>query len=154
MNIRLLFLGLRGGCCCRMAGAFARRRAVPGVSVTVATVEPGNSDPLADEVMVEAGVPLTAEPCATLAEVSQSEYDIVVQLCPPSVAQLPLLTGRPTVVPWNLPDPAAFSPDPEARRTDFRNLRDTIRRQVVDFFEQGYLEAIADLRANSAMLIA
>ena len=148
MNIRLLFLGLRGSCRCRMAGAFARRRALAGVSV-----EPDVSDPLVDAVMAEAGLPLNTEPCANLAEVSRNEYDVVVLVCPQAVMQLPLLLGRPTVVQWNLPDPAIFSRESEARLTEFRNLRDAIRRQVAELFEQGYLEAIADVRANSAMII-
>ena len=153
MNIRLLFLGLRGSCRCRMAGVFARRRATPGISVTFATVEPDVTDPLADEVMAEIGLPLGAESCSTLAEVSRSEYDIVVLVCSQAAAQLPLLPGRPTLVQWNLPEPLLFGKDVETRRAEFRNLRDTVRRQVADLFEQGYLEAVADVRANSAMLI-
>jgi PAS domain S-box-containing protein len=153
MNIRLLFLGLRGSCRCRMAGAFARQRAMPGLSVSFATVDPDVSDPLVDEVMAEVGLPSGVESCATMAEVSQSEYDIVVVVCPQAAAQLPLLPGRPTVVQWKLAEPLRFSQDVETRRAEFRNLRDAIQRLVTDFFEQGYLEAVADARANSAMII-
>ena len=153
MTLHLLFLDLRGSCRCRMAGAFARQRAVPGLQVTFATVEPGGVDPLAEAVMAEAGLPLQLEPCRTLAEVSGNEYDIVVVVCPQAMAQLPLLTGRPTVVQWRLPDPADFSRELEVRRAEFGNLRDILRRLVADFLEQGYLESIAELRAYSAMII-
>jgi len=153
MNIRLLFLGLRGSCRSRMAGAFARRRAAPGVSVSVATVEPDGADPLADEVMAEIDAPLGAESCITLAEVAKNEYDIVVVVCPQAAAQLPLLLGHPATVQWQLPDPQTFSRNPETRRAEFRALRDRVRHLVTDFFEQGTLEAIAGMRANSDMII-
>ncbi|MEI8243178.1 MAG: sigma 54-interacting transcriptional regulator [bacterium] len=153
MNIRLLFLGLQCSSCCHMAGAFARRRAMAGLSVTVATVEDGRKDPLADEVMAEAGLPLGDEPGVLLKDVLRNEYDIVVVVCPQAAAQLPLLPGRPTLLHWKLPDPTRFSQEIGARREAFRNLRDTIRRLTGDFFEQGSLEAIADSRAYSAMII-
>ena len=136
-----------------MACAFARQRATPGLSVSFATVDSAVSDPLVDEVMAEIGLPPGAEACATLAEVSRNAYDIVVVVCPQAAARMPLLLGRPTVVQWNLPEPLLFSKDVETRRAEFRTLRDSVRRLMSDFFEQGYLEAIAETRASGAMIV-
>jgi PAS domain S-box-containing protein len=135
-----------------MAGAFARRRALPGISVVAATLEQAPAEPLVAEVMAEAGVPISPEPCPLLAEVTRDEFDLVIVTCQQAGSLLPLLPGRPTLVQWALPDPAQFSRDPARRREEFRNLRDTIRRLVADFFDQGYLEAISGLRASGAMI--
>ncbi len=135
-----------------MAGAFVQGREVSGVSVSFATIAPEAADSLADEVMAEIGLQPRTELCLSLAEAAKNEYDIVIVVCPQAAEQLPLLPGRPTVVRWTLPDPAGFSSDPEARRAEFRRLRDTIGRLVADLFEQGYLDAIAATRASSAMI--
>ncbi|MEI6211006.1 MAG: sigma 54-interacting transcriptional regulator [bacterium] len=153
MNTRLLFLGYRGSCRCRMAGAIARARAVPGIRVTSAMVEPVQMDPLAEEVMAEGGLQSGGELCVPLSEILRQEYDIVVVVCPQAAAQLPLLPGHPSVVQWVLPDPACFSQDPGTRRDEYRNLLETIRRQVADFFEQGSLQAIIGVRASSDMIL-
>ena len=152
MNIRLLFLGLHGSCRCRMAGAFARQRAWAGLSITVATVEPGEADALASAVMTEIGLPLGTEPCVPLAAVAQHEFDLVVVVSPQALALLPLLPGRPTLVQWDLPDPQGFSAEAAVRHAEFCKLREKIRHLVADFFEQGYLAAIADVRASSDMI--
>jgi arsenate reductase len=78
-----------------MAGAIARARAVPGIRVTSAMVEPAPMDPLAEEVLAEGGLLSGAEPCVTLSEILRQEYDIVVVVCPQAAAQLPLLPGSP-----------------------------------------------------------
>jgi transcriptional regulator with PAS, ATPase and Fis domain len=152
MNVRVLFLGGREGSCSRMAAAFARRRATPGVLIAQAMLEPGTPDPLALEVMAENGWPLNGEPVATLVELASQEYDLVIAVSPQVEARLPLLLGRPAVVTWNLPDPAQFAAEPEVRRMEFRKLRDVIRQMVTDLFEQGYVQALAELRAYTGLI--
>jgi len=152
MNIRLLFLGLNDASRCRMAAAFARHRAVSDVTISCATVEPATFDPLADEVMAEVGLPLAGGTCASLTELLSREFDLVVA-AGDALDPLPLLPGHPAFIQWRLPDPAGFSADAVARRREYASLRDAIRRQVADFFEQGYLAAIDDLRAYSTRIL-
>ena len=138
-----------------MAGAWVRQRAASGVRVTLAAIEADAADPLADEVLSEAGLVGTgALPCRLIAEVAQDEFDLVVTLCPAAAAQLPLLPGNPVVVAWNLPDPVAALPaSDEPRRAAWRTLRDALGRQVADLFDQGYLAAFGALREQSAQIL-
>jgi PAS domain S-box-containing protein len=154
MKLRLLFLGLRAACPNRMAAAFARRQ--PGaeeMEIGCATIEAAPPDPAAGAAMAETGLRLEEEACPELAALDGRPFDIVVTLCRQAGDRQPLLSGRPAVIQWNLPDPAGFDADPARRVAQFRELRDAIRRLVADLFEQGYVAAFASLRAASDLIL-
>jgi PAS domain S-box-containing protein len=153
MNVRVLFLDGRDGSSSRMAAALARRRATPGVAISQAMLEPGTPDPLVAEVMAENGWSLNGEPDTTLADMAGQEFDLVIALCAQAAAQLPLLLGRPAVVIWRLPEPAQFAVEPAVRRMEFRKLRDMLQQLVADLFEQGYVQALAELRVHTTMIV-
>ena len=141
MQIRLLFLGLRGSCRCRMAGAFARRRAAPGINVAFAMVEPGASDPLADEVMAEIGLDISRHKPVTFEEIDEWEglnFDLIITLAPEAHHRALELTRTSgvDVEYWPTADPSGVEGSREQRLDAYREVRDQLLARIRQRFSR------------------
>jgi len=137
-----------------MAEAFARARNQPGINITSAgTDEPSRVNPAAIAVMKEAGIDISAYKSKSLSSVNSERFDIVITLCSRSAGICPVLPGYPERIDWNLTDPASAKGNDEAILNAFRQSRDEIRRLVDDFYDLGYLSALASAGQCANMIL-
>ena len=110
----------------QMAEGFARSMAPEGVTVWSAGSQPTKLNPLAVQVMQEAGIDISGQRAKRLDEVPLDEADTIVTLCDPN--ECPVVAVKVRRIHWPLDDPTAA---PEAERLEaFRAARDEIRWRV------------------------
>ena len=117
----------------QMAEGWAGALAPDGVEVWSAGTHPAGVNPLAVEVMKEAGVDISGQRSKSLQEVP-AEADYVVTLCAEADAECPNLPALKERLAWHLPDPASVGGSDEDRRAAFRTARDRIEGLVRELF--------------------
>lgn len=150
---KLLFVSEGDSCRSRMAEAFARAKSRRGLVVLGAGLVARDLQPLAAEVMTEAGVGLDSRAPQTLIELPDRDCDVVITLCAKATEHCLNLPGNPQQVHWDIADPAAAPGDEAARKEAFRRVRDEIRQLVNDLFDRGYLAALLHAQAKADQIL-
>ncbi|MDH4120693.1 MAG: arsenate reductase ArsC [Deltaproteobacteria bacterium] len=134
MNI--LFLCVANSARSQMAEGLARKWWGKDARVESAGSHPGQRvHPLAIQVMAEVGISLEGHrPKAwnDLPEIFTSKLNWVMTLCAEEVC--PVVPFKTRVLPWPLPDPAAFPEDQQLEA--FRHTRNLLEEKLKDFQRQ------------------
>jgi arsenate reductase len=128
----VLFLCVANSARSQMAEAICRSVAPPGTRVYSAGSEPTRINPLAIRALQEIGLDASSHRAKSIAEVPADEIDTVVTLCAEEVC--PVFAGAVRRLHWPLPDPAAATGDEAVRLTQFRSVRDELRRRISELF--------------------
>jgi PAS domain S-box-containing protein len=148
--MKILFLSAPGAAVARIAHAISLHdHAGKAEFVSCGTAETG-SDRSALSATAEVGIELSPATSTPLTDLSQLDIDIVIALSANAAQACPVLPGRPQIIRWNLAEVSDDLPDPAAA---YNSLRDTIRRLLDDFFKRGYLEALAESRHCSSLIL-
>jgi thioredoxin type arsenate reductase len=132
MASSILFLCVANSARSQIAEGLARRLAPPGTRVFSAGSEPGTINPLAVQVLREAGVDASRQYSKGLDAVPLDAIDLVVTLCAEEVC--PLFPRPVRKLHWPLPDPARVAGSEEERLAAFRGVRDELARRVPGLF--------------------
>lgn len=132
-SVRILFLCTGNSCRSQMAEGFARALR-PELTAFSAGVVARGLDPLAVEVMAEAGVDISGQTSKRLEELSEETFDYVVTLCGHAKEHCPFFPGRTRRVHKGFDDPPELARS-AADRTEtmqvYRRVRDEIRDWVM-----------------------
>jgi arsenate reductase len=132
-RIRLLFLCTGNSCRSQMAEGFARRLRPDVIEVYSAGIEPHGLDPIAVQVMAEAGVDISAQRCKHVDELRGVAFDYVVTVCDAAHESCPVFPGRAIVVHHGFDDPprlARAAASAAGALQHYRRVRDEIRAYV------------------------
>ncbi|MCF8061075.1 MAG: arsenate reductase ArsC [Deltaproteobacteria bacterium] len=99
-----------------------------------AGTEPAEADPVALEVMQEAGVDISGRRLLRAGEISDVPVDFLVTLCDHAKKVCPLFASSGMAFHKGFPEPASFPEDREARIAEYRKLRDDIRSWLEQTF--------------------
>ena len=145
----LLFLDRNNSCCSQMAEAFARLKAPANINIVSAGIESTQINPMAIELMREVGVDISSQYSKNINEIESQVFDIAIALCGYSFNDHPILPGDPALINWNL-----FK-NPEQKKTleGLREIRDMIRKEVDNLFDNGYFAAFIALKADSQLIL-
>lgn len=113
-----------------MARGFVNARFPDRYRAASAGTAPVSVDPLAVEVMREAGVDISERPPLRAGEVSDVSVDYLVTLCDRAKGVCPLFSNCGMAFHKSFPGPESFPLEPEARLAAYRKLRDDIRAWV------------------------
>ncbi len=137
-KIRVLFVCVHNSARSQMAEAFLNAMAGDRFAASSAGLEPGALNPLAVEVMKEAGFDISRN-------VTKSVFDLyrrgdlfayVIAVCDAEAAQrCPTFPGITRTLLWSFPDPASFAGTWDERLTKTRQVRDAIRAKVEGFIK-------------------
>lgn len=122
----ILFLCVANSARSQMAEGLARARFGDRVRVQSAGSAPSAVNPMAIEVLAEAGIDIAHHVSKSVASIDPSTVDLVITLCAEEVC--PVVLGGARRLHWPLPDPAA-APEAE-RRERFRKVRDEIAARL------------------------
>ncbi|MCI0586498.1 MAG: arsenate reductase ArsC [Planctomycetes bacterium] len=131
----VLFLCTGNSCRSQMGEGWLRRLGGDRFEGASAGTEPSVVNPMAIEVMEEAGVDLSGHRSKHLREFSGRHFDFVVTVCDRAKESCPIFPGAPTLLHWSIPDPAAFTGTEKERLRVFRDARDEIRDRIRQFLE-------------------
>ncbi len=125
----ILFLCVHNAARSPMAEGWARKLLPADTGVFSAGSDPAAEvDPLAVQVMREAGVDISGHRPRRISDVSLDQVDTVITLCAEELCvTLPGIIRRET---WVLPDPASATGDSGARLDAYRSIRDALRARI------------------------
>jgi arsenate reductase len=104
-----------------------------------AGLEPGNLNPLAIEVMAEAGIDISKKKTQSTFELFKSGqlFTYVITVCDETNAErCPIFPGVTQRLHWSFPDPSAVTGTKEERLREVRAIRDEIRCKIEEWCEQ------------------
>lgn len=130
MRPLLYFICTGNSCRSQMAEGFARALGGDRLDVASAGLAPSTVNPMAIEVMQEAGVDISGHTSKAIDATLLARASVVVTLCGDANERCPAVPGSARRLHWDLPDPARVSGTEAERRAAFRAVRDRIRRHV------------------------
>ena len=129
-KLKVLFLCTGNSCRSQMAEGWARRLRNDVLDASSAGIEKHGLNPLAVQVMAEAGVDISAHTSKTVADLGDMEFDYVITVCGHAHETCPVFRGRARVVHHGFDDPPRLA---EKAKTEeealghYRRVRDEIR---------------------------
>jgi len=129
---RILFICVHNSARSQMAQAFANHEHGDVLVAQSAGLEPTALNPLAVEVMAEAGLDISAQTASSVfARYKAGEtYDYVITVCAEAETRCPVFPGIARRLHWPFDDPEALGGDPAQRLEGARRIRDAVRRAV------------------------
>ena len=145
--MKILFLCTGNACRSQMAEGWARALANPSAVIQSAGIKAHGLNPRAVQVMLEAGVDISAQTSKVISARDFDGLDLVVTVCGHADEHCPVVPARVKRIHWPLPDPAGAEGLVADIETVFRASRDDIRDRVQALLiEYDCLKAVSDER--------
>ena len=135
-RIKVLFVCIHNSARSQMAEAFLNTLAGNKFVAMSAGIEKGNLNPMAIEVMREAGIDISGNKTKSVDDFynAGSKFDYVITVCDAAHAeQCPFFPGVKKTMHWSFDDPSTFTGTQEEKLERTRQVRDEIRSQVRNF---------------------
>lgn len=130
---KVLFLSTGDATRSLIAEGFLRTLTGDRFDVTSAGVEPSALNPLADQVMKEAGIDISRQKPQKVAQSVRERFGYVVAICDAAKERSPIFPFTLHLRHWNVVDPNTAGGLPEQRAEVFRRVRDEIEDEVKRF---------------------
>lgn len=136
-KLKLLFLCTGNSCRSQMAEGWTRALKGERIEVYSAGVEVHGLNPVAVEVMAEAGIDISGQTSKHLDSLRHLQFDVVITVCDHARESCPFFPGAKKMLHVGFADPplmvkqvAAAGGDEEAQRQCYRRVRDEIHAFV------------------------
>ena len=145
---RVLFVCVHNSARSQMAEAFLNTLAGDRFSASSAGLEPGKLNPLAIEVMKEAGIDISGNMTKSVFDLYKSGalFAYVIAVCDAEAAQrCPTFPSIARTLLWSFSDPASFTGTLEEKLAKTREVRDAVKARVEKFIadeEKGVYPAL------------
>jgi arsenate reductase (thioredoxin) len=133
MARKVLFLCTGNSCRSQMAEGWFRHVAGDRAEVFSAGTKPSRINPMAVEVMREAGVDISGQRSKHVDEVAHEDFLFVITVCDAAREECPVFPGALYQLHWSIDDPAGATGTAEEKLAVFRRVRDEIAEQVHTF---------------------
>jgi arsenate reductase len=97
----------------------------------------GYVHPLAVQVMSELGIDISRQRSKSADEFREMQFDVVVTVCDNAAESCPVWLGNGHRTHIGFEDPAQAAGSDEERLAVFRQVRDEIRREILNFLASG-----------------
>ncbi len=118
----------------QMAEALVNHDLAGRVEAFSAGTEPSIVHPMAVAVMRELGIDISGARSKGLDEFANERFDYVITLCSQADETCPVFFGGTKKIHLGFPDPAAVTGTESEKLDVFRKIRDQIREQIIEFF--------------------
>ena len=137
MKKRVLFLCTGNSCRSHMAEGLTNYYLGDSWEAVSAGTEPsGYVHPLAIAALAELGIDISDHTSKTADEFRNMPLDLVITVCDDAAENCPLWLGQGNVVHISFPDPAKATGTDEEKTAVFRQVRNDIQEQVLDYLRQ------------------
>ena len=133
---KILFLSTGNSNRSLMAEGFLRSLAGNSIDVASAGIEPDEINPLAVEVMKDAGIDISKQEPKNVAESLKEHFVYVITVCDMARERCPIFPFTPYLLHWSLEDPAKEQGSTPEKKIAFARVRDDIRQKVQVFFDE------------------
>ncbi len=130
MATKVLILCTGNSCRSQMAEGFLRTLGGAAYEAHSAGVAPSQVNPLAVQVMQEAGVDISGQRSKSVTEYLGQHFSYVITVCGNAAKTCPIFPGPSIRLHWPFDDPAEAEGSPEQRLEVFRRVRDEIAAQI------------------------
>lgn len=137
MSPRVIFLCTGNSARSQMAEAFLRRYGGDQFEVYSAGLEPKGMHPLALRVMDEIGIDISGQRSKSVREyLGKVLFQYLITVCDEAEKNCPTVwPGVDQRIHWSFEDPAAFEGTPGQKLAKFREVRNQIEQQVLDWLD-------------------
>lgn len=118
----------------QMAEALLRHYGGDRYTVYSAGTRPGTVSPLAKEVINELGISMEGQYSKSVADITESDFDIAVTVCDQAQEQCPFILAK-KVIHKGFEDPAQSTGTRESKLAVFRRIRDQILSWIKENFQ-------------------
>ncbi|MGB8322946.1 MAG: arsenate reductase ArsC [Candidatus Acidiferrum sp.] len=132
-KLKVLFLSTGDATRSLIAEGFLRSLTGERFDVVSAGVDPGASNPLASEVMKEAGIDISGQKPKSIAQSLRQHFGHVITICDPAKERSPIFPFALGVLHWSIVDPNSEAGLPAQKTEAFRHARDDIKDKVKQF---------------------
>jgi len=132
---KVLFLCTGNSCRSQMAEGWGRHLHAGRFEFFSAGIEKHGLNPLAVQVMGEAGVDISTQYSKLLSELDPATFDYVITVCDHAHEQCPLFAGKAIKLHQEFPDPPRLAQDAASEEEalgHYRSVRDAIREYLVN----------------------
>lgn len=133
---RVLFICTRNSSRSQMAEGLINHDLGGKFEAFSAGTEPSFVNPLAIVVMKELGIDISRQRSKGLDEFDNQKFDYVITLCSQADEACPVFFGGTNKIHMGFPDPAAAIGSEQEKIAVFREVRDQIRKQIVEFLSK------------------
>jgi len=136
---KVLFICIHNSARSQMAEAFLNALGGGAYSAESAGLEPGVLNPLAVEVMKEAGIDISGKDTKSVFKLYQEGklYHYVITVCDESSAQrCPIFPAVIKRLHWRFDDPSALQGTHEERLRSTRVIRDAIKMKIEEWLKE------------------
>lgn len=138
-KIKVLFVCIHNSARSQIAEAFLNQLAGDRFEAQSAGLEPGVLNPLAVEVMREAGIDISAKQTKGVFDFYKQGaiFNYAITVCDETNAErCPIFPGITKRLHWNFADPASLPGSWEEKLAATRRIRDDIRQSVLTFISE------------------
>jgi arsenate reductase len=139
MKSKVLFICIHNSARSQMAEAWLNHTCGEFFEAQSAGLEPGTLNPLAVEVMREAGIDISGKKTQAVFDVFKSGqlFSHVVTVCDESSAEkCPIFPGPTKRLHWSFADPSQVTGTNEEKLRQVREVRDEIRTKIEEWCEE------------------
>ncbi|MDI6651284.1 MULTISPECIES: arsenate reductase (thioredoxin) [Leuconostoc] len=134
---KIYFLCTGNSCRSQMAEGYAKKIFPLDIfEIKSAGVEAHGLNPMAIKVMAEEGVDISKQYSKLIDLKYFNSVDMIVTLCGDAKDKCPMIPVQTKCLHWPLPDPAQTKGTLEEQLHEFRNVRDEIKRLVLEMNRQ------------------
>lgn len=130
---KVLFLSTGNATRSLIAAGFLRNLTGDQFDVASSAAEHGALNPLANEVMKEAGIDISAHEPQTIAQSVKESFSYVIAICDSAKERSPVFPFTLHLLHWSIADPNTPGGLPEQKTEVFRRVRDEIFDKVRQF---------------------
>ncbi|MBQ0138882.1 MAG: arsenate reductase (thioredoxin) [Kurthia sp.] len=130
----IYFLCTGNSCRSQMAEGFAKKYSGDEWDVFSAGIEAHGMNPQAVRVMKEVGIDISTQKSEMIDFELLQQATIVITLCGDAQDKCPTLPPTVTCYHWGVNDPAKAQGTAEQKWLVFQEVRDTIEKKLIEFF--------------------
>ena len=132
--MKILFLCTGNSCRSQMAEGFLKKYK-KNWCVKSAGISPQGLNPWAVKVMDEINIDISKQESKGLENFLSETFDYVITVCNNAKESCPVFSGKTKHIHWNLIDPAKIRGTLEDKLSIFREVRDEIQENILEFLE-------------------
>lgn len=144
---KVLFVCIHNSARSQMAEALLKKYGEGNFEVASAGFEPGEISPYAIEVLKEEGIDISNNTTDHLLDFFKNGrlFNYVITVCDEATAQkCPIFPGVRARIQWDIKDPRAFEGSHEEKLEKFKDVKETIKNEVLKFIDLVNNEKLKD----------
>jgi len=130
---KVLFLCTGNSCRSQIAEGYLKHLAGEKFDVYSAGLEPSQVNPNAIRVMKEENIDISFHTSDDINKFINEDFDYIVTVCDNAKENCPYFPGDAIRIHWSFEDPADATGSEEEVLAVFREVRDQIKKRIIDF---------------------